>query len=89
METQRVHLLQGRFEAAEARRLLADLFDSKLRYHARRIREHAGSEEDIKSSETRIKQLEEELRQMLHFLRGVEAEGGRIDLEGTIVVTKV
>jgi len=82
-------LVNGRFSPEEAQPILSQMASAKLQHHAQKMTAHATTEEDVKASETRIKRLEEDLREVLRFLREVGQRGGRVDVEGTIVVKEV
>lgn len=84
-----LHLVDGRFDAPEAQPILTEMVNAKLGHHARKMARHATTEEDVKASETRIKALESELRAVLKFLREVDQRGGRVDIEGTLVIREV
>jgi hypothetical protein len=84
-----LRLINGRFDAPEAQPILTEMVNAKLQHHDRKMARHATTEEDVKSSETRIKILEGELREVLKFLREVEQRGGRVDIEGTLVLREV
>ncbi len=84
-----LHLVNGRFEVPEAQPILTEMVNAKLQHHARKLTRHATTEEDVKSSETRIKSLEADLREVLRFLREVDQRGGRVDIEGTLVLREV
>jgi len=62
-------LLNGRYTAAEAERLMTELFRVKTDFHMAKINTLNMMEEDIAHSEKRIYELEEELRKITDLIR--------------------
>ena len=90
MQTQHeLHLISGRFTAAEAEQLLTELTHTKIQHHLRRIAHHNGSEEDIKASERRIKAIEAEVRELRQFVKTTASGNGLVDIDGLITVRAV
>ncbi|MGL5888574.1 MAG: hypothetical protein ACRC3B_01740 [Bacteroidia bacterium] len=71
-------LIEGRFSAAEAKKVLHLLTDAKLRYHTERIITSSNAEE-IQQSKSRIHALKGLQRRINEFIDS-ETQGGR-DIE--------
>ena len=79
-----LQLLNGRYEKAEAKKLLTDLVKAKIGFHENRIKTSLHSEEDIKHSENRVKQLQRDLQD---FVKAIdENQGSQIDLYAKIEI---
>lgn len=75
-------LLKGHFEARDARDLLTQLIEVKIRFHENKI-DGDSSEEMIKMRESRIKELQKELLAAQHF---IDSKSGMISLQGEIEI---
>ena len=64
----KVQLLNGEFDARDAKDLIAELIQLKIRFHEKKIAE-AENEEDIKERERKIKKLHQEWSDIQHALR--------------------
>lgn len=62
-------LINGKFTAKEAKKLLANLVKVKTDFHLSKIDAVDQTKEDIKRSENRIEELESELQRMLTIIQ--------------------
>jgi hypothetical protein len=75
-------LLDGEFPAAEALKVLAKLFEVKIKFHEEQICK-TNSEEDIKMRERKIRDLQRNLAELRDYIKN---ENGHIKLHSTIQV---
>ncbi|HVX25144.1 MAG TPA: hypothetical protein VHB70_02285 [Parafilimonas sp.] len=64
-----IQLLQGRFSKQDALDLIAQMIQTKISFHEKKI-ELSHNEEDIKMRESRIKQLQNSLADVRRQLNG-------------------
>jgi hypothetical protein len=75
-------LLKGHFEARDARELLTQLIQVKIRFHENKI-DADSPEEQIKMREARIKELQNELLAAQQF---IDSKSGMISLQGEVEI---
>lgn len=77
-----VELLNGLFDTTDAKDLISQMIQLKVKYHENKI-DHSTNEEDIKFREAKIKALQE---QLYSFQKCYETSEGKLSLSAHIVV---
>ncbi len=86
----RFTVVKGRFMPSEAGRMLFDLVNSKINFHAMeifRIQEQFGG--DVSRSQNRIRELNDIYRSLKLFLKTAEEKKYQLKITGTIEITVV
>ena len=77
-----MQLILGEFNSAEAIELIAQLVQTKIKYHENKISNNS-NEEDIKTSETKIKRLQQEL---FEFRKAILSKTNTVKVDALIKV---